>query len=96
MLSLIRSQKYDPNIEEEEEEEEDEDEALMETKGGNYASTSSSSLVSTTKGRLDDSNDYYYKLKQCLHVFFQRSLQVLSLFISLMHFNFRANYKNYS
>ncbi|XP_050946102.1 TMV resistance protein N-like isoform X3 [Cucumis melo] len=71
MLSLIRSQKYDPDIEEDE----DKDEALMETRGGNYASTSSSSLESTTKGRLDDSNDYYYDLKQCLHVFFQRSLQ---------------------
>lgn len=78
MLSLITSQKYDPNMEEEEE---DEDEDEVETRGGNYASTSSTSLVPTT-GSLDPSNDYYFELKECLHVFFQRSLQVLSQSLS--------------
>lgn len=80
MLSLIRSQRYDPD--QEEEEDEDEDEERNADGGANYASSSSTSAVHTTSS-LDDTNDHFFQLKQSLGFFFQRSLQVLSISVSI-------------
>lgn len=88
MLSLIRSQRYDPNQEEEEEEDDYlmESKAKLETTGPNYASTSSNSCVATTRS-LNANNDHYVELKKSLQLFFQRSLQVclsISLFSCIL------------
>lgn len=76
MLSLIRSQRYDPD---QEDKDEDEDQVEMALKAKQEAS---SSLVSTTRSS-DDNYDHYFELKKSLHFFFQRSFQVLSISISL-------------